>query len=53
MDKTQEVKNYRVCALNTTVYDFSHMASQSMKWGYFKCCQKEESNISLINPLKR
>lgn len=51
MGKT-EVKNCELCALHCILCDFLHIASQSMKWGWFKYCQKEESNFLLINLYK-
>lgn len=51
--KHRKVRNCELFTLSTILYNFSHRASQSMKWGSFKCCPKEESNLTLSNSYKK
>lgn len=51
--KHRKVRNCELFTLSTILCNFCHIASQSMKWGSFKCCPKEESNLTLNNSYKK
>lgn len=50
--KQRKVKNCELFTLSTILNNFYHIASQSINWGSFKCCQKKESNFPLSNSYK-